>query len=483
MYAINGANPTRKPTKRPVSRKPTRRPATARPTYRPDATRRPTRKPRTPTSVPTATPSASESTSYDFSCPTGTFVTQFFGLAASGVNSIGVKCSGEAISLQTGGLGGVSTLTTVCPQGIQKILQITGGAAGMGIFTSFCGVESSSMGSNQGAWAGSNSTSNTCSGQDLVVGITVSTTLPIGNSDASVQSVAITCGRINPVETFSITLENVGPEWSPGVAAAFATAKAKWESIITKGFPDVLLGSTLLPNQCGNPTTINIASIDDIVIIVNIKPIDGPYTILGYASVCRVRNSNGLPIISTMVFDSDDLDILVERGSIGDTILHEMGHCLGFGITKWNAVNTSTFQNTFDTYFPGPKSITAFNAAGGNTYKFGKVPVANVGGIGSINSHWRESVLKYELMTPGLQIGVPSPLSIVTIGALEDMGYSVNYGFADPWVYNSGAVAFSLASASEDTRVHVDDVLHGDITVIDDETNEVVAIIPARKME
>ncbi len=58
------------------------------------------------------------------------------------------------------------------------------------------------------------------------------------------------------------------------------------------------------------------------------------------------------------------------------------------------------------------------------------VPVANTGGPGTREGHWRESVFGNELMTGFLDGGI-NPLSRVTVGALEDMGYEVNYDAAD----------------------------------------------------
>ena len=65
------------------------------------------------------------------------------------------------------------------------------------------------------------------------------------------------------------------------------------------------------------------------------------------------------------------------------------------------------------------------------------MPVEGGGGAGTANAHWRESVFRSELMT-GFIVSAPNPLSRVTIGSLQDLGYVVDYGTADP---------FSLATA------------------------------------
>ena len=90
--------------------------------------------------------------------------------------------------------------------------------------------------------------------------------------------------------------------------------------------------------------------------------------------------------------------------------------------------------NTLDTYYNGVNGIAGFDAIGGNTYTGGnKVPVANVGGGGTINVHWRENVLQNELMTGSLNSNTVNPLSVLSVRSLQDMGYAVNVAAADPF--------------------------------------------------
>ncbi len=48
-----------------------------------------------------------------------------------------------------------------------------------------------------------------------------------------------------------------------------------------------------------------------------------------------------------------------------------------------------------------------------------------------MNGHWRKVVLGPELMTGYLESG--APLSLLTIAAQEDLGYTVNYSSGDPF--------------------------------------------------
>jgi hypothetical protein len=52
-------------------------------------------------------------------------------------------------------------------------------------------------------------------------------------------------------------------------------------------------------------------------------------------------------------------------------------------------------------------------------------------GDGTYCSHWDEQCLTNELMTGIINYGGPNPLSRITIGSLEDLGYTVDYSTAD----------------------------------------------------
>ena len=81
------------------------------------------------------------------------------------------------------------------------------------------------------------------------------------------------------------------------------------------------------------------------------------------------------------------------------------------------------------------------------------VPVANTGGAGTRDGHWREAVLGNELMTGFLGVG-NNPLSRLTVGALEDMGYQVNYAAADAFVLPSSLELAVMGIAADPTARH-----------------------------
>jgi hypothetical protein len=145
---------------------------------------------------------------------------------------------------------------------------------------------------------------------------------------------------------------------------------------------------------------------------------------------------------------------------------------LGVG-TLWSdsdtlVVNPSLPSNPGDdTHFKGAAAIAAFDAAGGTEYTGGgKVPVENMLGEGSADSHWRESVLENELMTPVLQSGVANPMSAITTESLADLGYSVDSSGADSFTGTFSAPARLRAAGGRTINLE-NDTYRGPVDVVD----------------
>jgi hypothetical protein len=217
--------------------------------------------------------------------------------------------------------------------------------------------------------------------------------------------------------------------------AAFDSAAARWGRVITGDLADIAF--SLAAGGCGTGSPSFNLTVDDLMIFTAVQPIDGAGGILASAGPCYIRNSNTLPFLGTMRFDAADMATMESNGTLEGVIRHEMGHVLGIG-SLWSTfgllVNTSPVGGPpLDTYFSGSNGIAGFNSIGGSTYTGGnKVPVENTGPSGTINSHWRESVLANELMTGYVNAG-SMPLSLLTARSLSDLGYTINTGQADPF--------------------------------------------------
>lgn len=232
---------------------------------------------------------------------------------------------------------------------------------------------------------------------------------PEGASFRSTQAAGNDRGRFNITLQYVVNITDRQRE-------VFESAAARWERIIIRDIPSFT--GTLPSAFQGLPPVIDGETIDDVLIEVVIAPIDGPGGILGQAGPRFVRTADGLPITGVMFFDVDDLDFLESLDLFEDVIVHEMGHVLGIG-TLWNFRDRQLRQGpNSNPYFAGKFANIHWNAEGGTD----ALPIENMGGPGTALSHWRESILRNELMTGFLNLGV-NPLSRITAGSLRDLGY------------------------------------------------------------
>jgi len=262
---------------------------------------------------------------------------------------------------------------------------------------------------------------------------------------------------------YDITIQYLG-EFSNAQLLAFAEAELRWESLVTGELTDV--NQTLPANSCGdNPETQG--PFDDLTIFATIEEIDGEDGILGQAGPCFVRVPGDLTVIGRMTFDVADMLALEAEGSLQSVILHEMGHVLGFG-TLWASAGLledpadPMNPGAADPHFTGAQALAAFDAAGGTTYTGAKVPVMDVGGAGTINSHWRDQVFDPEIMTGFLNSGV-NPLSAISVRSLQDLGYVVSATGADAFTLDP---TFRIAGQRRGRRM-INDIISDPIRRID----------------
>ncbi len=259
--------------------------------------------------------------------------------------------------------------------------------------------------------------------------------------------------------------------------AAFASAEARWETLIFGELSDIPL-DVPAPACVSFPNTPAInETIDDLLILVEFVAIDGPGSVLAQAGPCFIRTADNLSVLGAMSFDTADLPALEMSGELEVVILHEIAHVVGFG-ALWGLfgflVNPSVpGMGGVDTHFTGPQAIAAFDEIGGTAYTAGdKVPVENSGVAGSADGHWRELALKTELMTPFLDLGMALPLARVTTASMLDLGYQANLAASDALMLT---FPFTLPAGRGPLELK-DDIIWGPIYVVDRSGN-VVGVI------
>jgi hypothetical protein len=201
----------------------------------------------------------------------------------------------------------------------------------------------------------------------------------------------------------------------------FEQAAQRWERIIRADLSSV------------NSATYGF--IDDLRIDASVQFIDGSGGTLAQAG-WDLRRSGGLPYHGVMRFDSSDITTMVNNGTFLSVVIHEMGHVLGIG-TLWD-----TFGLRSGSSYVGTYANQAYRQLGGS----GFVPLETGGGSGTAFSHWSEARFDRELMTGYVESSGSMPLSIVTVGGLQDLGYEVDYAQADG--YNLPIANLESASSS-----------------------------------
>jgi hypothetical protein len=263
--------------------------------------------------------------------------------------------------------------------------------------------------------------------------------------------VTFTVNATAPASNYSITLQFLTSA-TAAQQAAFANAKARWETVITGDIPDIDV--TGAPS-CDGVTSTGV--VDDVRILVELDSIDGPGKILGSAGPCIIRLTSRLTAIGVMRFDTADVRALELNGSLNDVILHEMGHVLGYG-TLWDDPAFNFLQGGCDPAVPGsgtsptytgPNALAAFVGSNGGSGT--SIPVENFPGSpptcpnGTRDSHWEEDVFRSEVMT-GFISGTFRPLSLTSIQSLKDLGYTTNPAAADQFSLSTQPTVRELAA-------------------------------------
>ena len=232
-----------------------------------------------------------------------------------------------------------------------------------------------------------------------------------GAYSLSASSTSTAGGGGSGSSDFSITINYNG---NPAYQQYFDNAAARWAEIIVGDLPDVNSSNGL---------------IDDLLIDASVAAIDGQSGILAQAGFRGLRSptQGGLPYSGVMTFDSADIAGMIANNTFGDVVLHEMGHVLGLSGYMWQQRGLVAAGNIYA--YTGANALSAYDSIIASVPT--SIPVETQGGSGTAGSHWSESVFDKELMTGYSENAPPMPLSIVTVGALADLGYRVNYAAAD----------------------------------------------------
>lgn len=251
---------------------------------------------------------------------------------------------------------------------------------------------------------------------------------------------------------FDITLRYEG--WTPSDAEAEAIqrAVARWEAVIREDIPDeqvTLTQETIDAAPGGVPCAATDEVVDDLLVYVVLDQSLGERAA---SQQCLIRqDAPYLPKLGGIYLT----DAFLEGGVFADllepTVAHELGHILGLRRIGWNLDEDGdgSWERLLvpgrepdcpaseQVFYEGARGVAAWQQLGGT----GFVPLEDEGPEGTRCEHWDSSVFGNELMTGG-GIDPERPMSLVTIEAIADLGYTVDTSLADP---------FELLIPGEDT--------------------------------
>lgn len=228
---------------------------------------------------------------------------------------------------------------------------------------------------------------------------------------------------------------------------AVLNAATIWSDIVAGS--ENVISTRNVNNACGFDFGFNILT-DHLRIFFIETPIDGIGGIVANSNPCDLFAVE-IPQFAQIGIDIDDVqNIFLESGQLllEKILLQEVGHALGIGVLWrfFNLIRDPLPDDESNDQLPQPfyigiEAVAQFSIIKGtpqveiaveNGFNDVASPPGDLGiGPGEINIHFDKDALDNELMT--FQVAVDSPLSIVSIGALADLGYVVNLGLADPF--------------------------------------------------
>lgn len=271
----------------------------------------------------------------------------------------------------------------------------------------------------------------------LVTAMALGTVSILADVGGSIRDAVVNvnpCGAA-PAGTYPIDLRYPNGPPPAAIDTAFQCAVQRLAAIVRSASGAPVTMTNFNAEACLPGLAIN-ETITGLVIFASVEPIDGPGKVLGSAGPCYVRSDDGLPFVGRMRFDSADLGALAANKVLGDVILHEMLHVMGFG-TVWNSKSMLSSGISGPLFIGSEARLSCVNYHGGGSLCSSGVPVESCVGIpgcgaGTQLSHWREPLFNSELMTGYLNSG-RNPLSRMSIQSLSDIGYTVDASLGEDY--------------------------------------------------
>lgn len=289
-----------------------------------------------------------------------------------------------------------------------------------------------------------------------------------------------------PAPSYNICARFIGDAGTPRQRLAVTRAIAKWQSVIVGHVQTSTINTG--SSRCFASQPVINEAVEDLLLYVELKAIDGPRGIIGQASPCYVHSPSFLTLMGFLQLDIADLDLTLNTGTLDNVFLHEIGHIIGIG-TLWGQITSTYSRNLLsgaggaDPFFAGSAARAQF-AALFSPYTGTPVPLENcidVAGVaipgcgtGTRDSHWRKAVFKNELMQGYVETVMP--MSKVTVASLADLGYTVNLEAAD--AFSFGSALTSADAVESHGMLMMNDIADTPIWAIDKAGNRTLVRAP-----
>ena len=231
-----------------------------------------------------------------------------------------------------------------------------------------------------------------------------------------------------PPPPFTIDMRILS-EMTPAHRDVVAAAVTRWTRAISKQFGEFRFRGVV--DECfrGQPAMDETGH--NPVVFLQVGDLDGLNGALAGTRACAMSSKDTLPIVTQIILDRADLDRMEQRGILLGVITHELGHALGFNPLSYGPRNLAE-GGTTDPFING-RSARAEFAKHGAWYTGVTVPLENQSGGGPNDPHWRLFVFGDEVMSSAMASGYKSPLSAITLGLFQDLGYTVDFAAADAY--------------------------------------------------